>query len=245
MRISMEGKLSLLVGIAGLAGAGAIMIAPEHTEIGWSLIGTAGAGIIALAVHHFGGYLARRKERARLRCFFSKDIPGCIKHDVVVSYLSSPCDHISPAFVTVSTSQGTGFIAIQENATLYRIKVEAIGETEINGCSGRLIAISRGDKYWQMNVLLTFEPREIKNQSIAKTISPGAPEFLDVFGITGHNKVEIFSHLALPSDLHPEKIFSETGTYALKVAITAPNCKTETRELLFYWTGDVRTARVS
>jgi hypothetical protein len=44
MQISLEGKISILVALVGLAGAGAIMIAPEKLWIGWSLIVAAVCG---------------------------------------------------------------------------------------------------------------------------------------------------------------------------------------------------------
>jgi hypothetical protein len=53
MHISPEGKLGLLLGLIALAGAGAIMVAPDHTEIGWLLIAIAAIGGMALAWHHF------------------------------------------------------------------------------------------------------------------------------------------------------------------------------------------------
>jgi hypothetical protein len=59
MSISTEGKLAILVGLLGLGGAGAIMVAPDHTEIGWVMIGTAALGGIMLGAHHFRGTLAR------------------------------------------------------------------------------------------------------------------------------------------------------------------------------------------
>jgi hypothetical protein len=52
MRISTEGRLGLWAAVVGLAGGGAVMIWPTHTEIGWSLIIIAVLGGAALAVHH-------------------------------------------------------------------------------------------------------------------------------------------------------------------------------------------------
>ncbi|WP_316227755.1 hypothetical protein [Bradyrhizobium sp. SZCCHNR3015] len=54
MSVSFEGKLGILLGLLSLAGAGAIMIAPEKLWIGWSLIVLAAAGAIALGFHHLG-----------------------------------------------------------------------------------------------------------------------------------------------------------------------------------------------
>jgi hypothetical protein len=56
MHISIEGKLGLLVGLIGLGGAGAVVIAPE---VGWGLIGVAVIGGVVLAFHHFSEALAR------------------------------------------------------------------------------------------------------------------------------------------------------------------------------------------
>jgi hypothetical protein len=59
MHISAEGKLGLLVGLLALGGAGAVWVAPDHTEMGWGMIAVAAAGVGALAYHHFSGILAR------------------------------------------------------------------------------------------------------------------------------------------------------------------------------------------
>jgi hypothetical protein len=58
MQISTEGKLAILLGLLALGGGGAVWVAPDHTEIGWLMIATAGVGTIALATHHFSGKLA-------------------------------------------------------------------------------------------------------------------------------------------------------------------------------------------
>jgi hypothetical protein len=54
MQISLEGKIGIWLALVGLAGAGAIMIAPEKLWIGWGLISLAALGSAALAFHHFG-----------------------------------------------------------------------------------------------------------------------------------------------------------------------------------------------
>jgi hypothetical protein len=59
MAISTEGKLGLLVGLLALGGAGAVMIWPDHMEIGWGMIVMAAAGAAALAYQHFSVILAR------------------------------------------------------------------------------------------------------------------------------------------------------------------------------------------
>jgi len=51
MRIT-EGKVSIFLGLLGLAGGGAMMIAPHALWIGWGLIGSAVLGLVVLALHH-------------------------------------------------------------------------------------------------------------------------------------------------------------------------------------------------
>jgi hypothetical protein len=54
MQISAEGTIGIALGLAGLAGAGAIMAFPQDIEIGWGLIVVAVIGFIWLATTHFG-----------------------------------------------------------------------------------------------------------------------------------------------------------------------------------------------
>jgi hypothetical protein len=54
MSISAEGTIGILLALVGLAGAGAIMIAPQHVEIGWGLIIFSIIGMALLAFHHLG-----------------------------------------------------------------------------------------------------------------------------------------------------------------------------------------------
>jgi tellurite resistance protein TehA-like permease len=67
MHLSSEGKISIFLALIGLAGAGAIMIAPRHTEIGWSLIAIAAVGCVYLAFNHFSGLGYRDLVRAKWR----------------------------------------------------------------------------------------------------------------------------------------------------------------------------------
>jgi hypothetical protein len=60
MQISSEGYIGIGLGLLSLAGAGAVVIAPDHTEIGWAMIALAGAGCVMLAHHHFNNWLDRR-----------------------------------------------------------------------------------------------------------------------------------------------------------------------------------------
>lgn len=60
MEFSFEGEAGIALALVGLFGAGAIMIAPTHTWIGWMLIAIALSGVAGLILHHLGGRLPIR-----------------------------------------------------------------------------------------------------------------------------------------------------------------------------------------
>jgi hypothetical protein len=49
-----KSKTGIFLALLSLAGAGAIMVFPQHTEIGWGLIVISIFGFILLAFHHYG-----------------------------------------------------------------------------------------------------------------------------------------------------------------------------------------------
>jgi len=59
MQLGAEAKIGLGLTLLGIGGAGAIEVAPAHTEIGWGLIAVAAIGFITLASHHFRPNLTR------------------------------------------------------------------------------------------------------------------------------------------------------------------------------------------
>jgi hypothetical protein len=67
MHISGEGKLGIALGLVGLAGGGAMMVAPTHTEIGWTLIAIAVAGFVTIGIHHFRGHSPFRSRMISLQ----------------------------------------------------------------------------------------------------------------------------------------------------------------------------------
>jgi asparagine N-glycosylation enzyme membrane subunit Stt3 len=52
VHITGEGKIGIILALIGIAGAGAIMIWPDQTFIGWLLIATAVIGGLGLAIKH-------------------------------------------------------------------------------------------------------------------------------------------------------------------------------------------------
>jgi len=49
-----EAKTGIFLALLSLAGGVAIMVFPQHTKIGWALIGISTIGFILLAFHHYG-----------------------------------------------------------------------------------------------------------------------------------------------------------------------------------------------
>ncbi len=61
MYISDEGKIGIGLGLLGLGGGGAIMVAPQQLWIGWMMFSLAASGGVALLIHHFCSGLRERK----------------------------------------------------------------------------------------------------------------------------------------------------------------------------------------
>jgi hypothetical protein len=59
MAISTEGKIGIALGLLGLLGAGAIMVAPTQLLIGWSMIAVSVIGAIWLLFSHFENWRNR------------------------------------------------------------------------------------------------------------------------------------------------------------------------------------------
>jgi hypothetical protein len=65
MRSTPEGKLAFAATLIGIAGAGAMMIWPTKTWIGWTLLAIGIGGLLALGVHHFWPQLTNLSARLR------------------------------------------------------------------------------------------------------------------------------------------------------------------------------------
>jgi hypothetical protein len=70
-------------------------------------------------------------------------------------------------------------------------------------------------------------------------------QFLDVFYITDDSRIKIHSYRNLPGNIDTEEIFSEITEYISEIVLTGDDCEIETVNLLFNWTGNVKTVRVS
>jgi hypothetical protein len=108
MQISTEGKLAILLGLLALGGGGAVWVAPDHTEIGWLMIATAGVGTIALAAHHFSGMLARLwtpGAKHRMLALLGMIISGA-------AFIGSAAVYFWPKPVTISETSSLAQLAV-------------------------------------------------------------------------------------------------------------------------------------
>jgi hypothetical protein len=79
MHISFEGRLAIWLAVLGLAGAGALEVAPERAYIGFALIAVAGAMGLFLIWHHACGWLHltwRRGLRRKMIALFGMIASG-------------------------------------------------------------------------------------------------------------------------------------------------------------------------
>jgi hypothetical protein len=268
MAISTEGKIGILLGLIGLAGAGAIMIAPTELWIGWTLIAIAGLGLAALAVYHFGTRVLRPKA-PHLHCFFDvKDIGGCVCPNTRLksrdTILSIPQQNASTAFTGVTTTivpttvvvepQGTTLTpsglgafkaGVEENGpfhrgTYYRVKVTAKNGT-VGDCRGKLISLKRQSKSMVGDIILPFAPSE-NADALNKTIHENDNEHLDFLFIhdTGHVELTPYKFLG-PSGVDWQNLFSEPGDYAFDIRVFSPAAQAAIT-IFFHWTGDPKTS---
>jgi hypothetical protein len=67
MRISLEGKLGILLALIFGFGAGAIIVFPDKVWIGWALMGISALGSVVLGIHHFYELFNNREDSRRKR----------------------------------------------------------------------------------------------------------------------------------------------------------------------------------
>jgi hypothetical protein len=83
---------------------------------------------------------------------------------------------------------------------------------------------------------LPFAPSEAKDESVAKTIHPGVPEYVDLFAITDDNNVLLALYEGRgPSSVNWPDMFMLAGDYLIEVAVVCPNAPSVRTKLLFRW----------
>jgi hypothetical protein len=77
--ISTEGKISIVLALVGLLGAGAIMVSPGQVWIGWSLIIIAVVGFVILLLYHV---ISRRRQHGQ--AYMIPMTPGDVGYNIAI-----------------------------------------------------------------------------------------------------------------------------------------------------------------
>ncbi|MHC2318390.1 hypothetical protein ACVIHC_005436 [Bradyrhizobium diazoefficiens] len=158
----------------------------------------------------------------KLKCTFDMAVPGCVNPNIDMHVGGKPHKAI--------------------RLTWYRVKVEADSPSNIQGCTGRLLSVKRGDTelLHADAPVLPFTPGTDPDAT-SKTIRHGVPEFLDVLSANATNGVVhlIKGHRSAMVDW--DKMFSLADDYYLKIAITSDSPTVE-MVLKFKWTLDPATS---
>jgi hypothetical protein len=194
--------------------------------------------VMAAVMLMFAGYRVWAVERKRvieleerirpkIKCSFSKTIPGCV---IPKSRFFG--------------RDGYGNTHELPLITLLRICVEADCVGSVSECNGKLISIRRG---WTTifkgdNLSLTFAPADRENPQ-SKEIRDQTPEYLDLLAITHENKIMIATqNFVVPTWVDLATMFSEHGEYIFEVVVSSPQTKAVKVNILMRWAGDFQTA---
>lgn len=111
MRNTTEGRLGLWAAMLGLAGAGAVMIWPTHTEIGWTLMAIAALGGSGLVMH---------------RAWETVD---AWKHARTAAEIGAPktAERVSPISVLIECMPGPPSLKYRPEGLMHAMHIMAIG----------------------------------------------------------------------------------------------------------------------
>jgi hypothetical protein len=175
----------------------------------------------------FVAYVRRRSHtlQSRLKFAAGPNEPGCIRRDVDW--------HASSGTVT---------------ATWFKLKVSAVGVSNVTGCCARLTSVRRDgdnkDRLDGTSVVRPFTPATGADAE-KKTVSPTSPELIDVITANASNGVVWLYGTHRDAKLDWDTMFKPPGKFYLTVGLHTDNSVPYTAELLFDWTGDPSTSSLS
>jgi hypothetical protein len=225
---------------------------PDFTTV--LAVGVIGWVLVAFMV--IGPYLAWKGQKARadkaetflvpkLKCSFDMNFSGCVIRDVVLQYITN-VRTLLPEGVSITAQALAGYLSdTVVRADYFRLKIETNNSIRVNNCHGRLLEIEcEGRSLLPEPLQLPFAPAEHAD-ALNKTVYQNIPEYLDTIAITEANKVVIPTrkHQA-PSHIRYETIFSKPSDYRLRIAVVSEGAIIN-GDLLFRWTGDRATSKVS
>lgn len=170
----------------------------------------------------------------KLRCSFSMGDPGCVRPNTAFNLSFQDGPH------------PTDIRRIQIPCDWYRVRVESGSTQRAVGCRGRLIWIKKDGTTVLEGEIVTLPFALAENpDAINKTIFPGAPEFLDVLGITENSVILALHKFVGASSINWDDIFSLPGEYVLRIVVVSDNAVPVSIDLLFQWTLKRATSRIS
>lgn len=197
-------------------------------------------------------------EDGLLAAYPSKSIwnNGHIEHaEKVLEIRKNSVEQVTPKtdmtpFILDCSKEISGCIVLNHDktCTYLRMRVATNRPNEIKGCLGHLTKVETNGV-----VLFDHESRELPFassedvDSLAKTIHPNVPYFLDVLGIYWP-KTRVFiprkGNPCAATDLNGNYIFSDGGEYIITVSVSGNGVPTVQTKLLFSWTKNHETLSI-
>lgn len=171
----------------------------------------------------------RSRLSPRLACSFNMNDSGCIRPNTQVAM---------PA-------QDNAAVTVTEIFTWFRVRVEAVGSTNIANCTARLVSIKRGDSELLAGETppIPFAPNEGED-ALSKTVSAGVPEYIDLLAANDTHGVLLPLRGHISQAVHWGDIFSLAGDYTLRVVIVSSNAPPASIKLRFRWTLRPATSQI-
>jgi hypothetical protein len=142
---------------------------------------------------------------------------------------------------------GCNVPSLNGSMQFFRLCVEAQGQNEIKNCRGHLIKIEKDGNvvFGHDSLILTFARAEDPD-TLAKTLHPNIPEFLDVLCTVNvvHTVCTADKNRTPALDQNRDYVFSLTGDYILTVAVSGDGVPPATAKLKFTWKGQWMTASI-
>jgi hypothetical protein len=164
--------------------------------------------------------------RPKIRCSFDMNNPACVRRNTQIM---------------TTDRQGR-----QDNtiATWYRMKVEAIGHSQI--CSARLVSVKRADAELLLGEtpFLPFAPMQ-NADAIQKLVNVDIPEYVDFLWANNTHGARILTFGIMSQAVQWDSLFDLAGDYIISIAITQSGPSPARINLKFGWTLDPITSRIT
>jgi hypothetical protein len=160
------------------------------------------------------------------------------KHTLEIAALE---EKLTPKFLISCNSKISGCIDKHQNSEFrfLRIEINTLSSAAIHNCYGKLISIEKdGSTVYDQNSYVLPFAQSSDADSTAKTIQPGAHEFLDVLSILTIGAIT--AGIATKGDRIVKNqmgahIFDQSGEYIIKVLVCGNGVKPTEGKIRFKW----------